>query len=99
MATAKPHPKGVQPLCCVRIDFHSLLMPADKGRKLVELLESAAQVRQRYDGGAIYELTGDDLEVEYQTVKASQVRRPASSSGATQGLLPVEPLKLTGGAR
>lgn len=99
MATAKPHPKGVQPLCCVRIDFHSLLMPADKGRKLVELLESAAQVRQRYDGGAIYELTGDDLEVEYQTVKASQVRAAPGVVPSPSRAIGHELLKLTGGSR
>lgn len=71
MATTKKPP---QRLCCVSIDYHSLLLPADKGRKLVELLEDAVRVRQHFDGRTPVFLIEEPVQVEYHSVKPDQVR-------------------------
>ena len=82
MATTKKPP---QRLCCVSIDYHSLLLPADKGRKLVELLEDAVRVRQHHDGRTAVFLIEEPVQVEYHSVKPDQVRaKPTGTAGAQQ---------------
>ena len=97
MATSK----AAQQMCCVRINYHALLLPSDKGRKLVELLEGALLVKQSYDDGPYFELTGETPDVEYQTVKPGQVRHATRKAPAAADVLQLgkEPLKLTGGGR
>ena len=81
MATTK---KPQQRLCCVSIDYHCLLLPADKGRKLVELLEDAVRVRQHFDTGPVF-VVEDAVQVEYHSVKPDQVRaKPTGAAGSQQ---------------
>lgn len=82
MTTAK---KPV-PMCCVTIDFRCYIMPADKGMKLVELLQTAFEADKNYaDRGYVYGV-GDQPEVEFAMVKPSQIR-PKTTNAAGQRLL------------
>lgn len=85
------------PLCCVSIGYQALLMPADKGMKLVELLQGAVECDRRYEGhGPTYYLR-EQPDVEYVAVKPQQVRAPradaspsaieATTVGGLKGLL------------
>ena len=82
MSTAK---KPV-PMCCVSIDFSYYIMPADKGMKLVELLQSAFQANKNFaDRGYVYSVA-EQPEVEFALVKPSQIR-PKTTNAAGQRLL------------
>ncbi|MFM9901157.1 MAG: hypothetical protein ACKVOT_09085 [Polaromonas sp.] len=74
-------PKKTVPMFCVRIGYQQFLMPMDKGIKLVELMSSAFQCDETYDGARHYEVE-DQPEVTLASVKASQVRqkKPAGST-------------------
>jgi len=75
-------------MCCVSIAYNDYLMPADKGMKLVELLQSAFAARKGYgDHGYTYAF-GEQPSVELSLVKASQIKaRRADTNAAGQMLL------------
>jgi hypothetical protein len=66
------------PMCVVNIGYHcELLMPADKGMKLVTLLQESMLVRLDYQAASrnVY-VASDAPEVTYSSVKANQVVMP-----------------------
>lgn len=75
------------PMCCVTIGIiGQYIMPADKGMKLVELLQTAFEANRNYaDRGYVYDV-GDQPEVEFALVKPSQIRAKATNA-AGQRLL------------
>lgn len=94
MAT-RPPAKAAPALCCVVIGFERLLLPADAGIKLIQLLRGARACKQSYgESDYVYEL-GDELEVEYSAVKAGQVRAPKADIPPAPLAIGHEPLKLT----
>jgi hypothetical protein len=73
-------PKPPQTLCVVSVGYTRILLPADIGLKLAGLLRGAVEVSPRYDTEAhreIFEID-DELQVEYSSIKADQVRRTAA---------------------
>ena len=76
------------PMCCVTINYVAFLMPADKGMKLVELLQSAFDAHKDYrDRGYIYQI-GEQPSVEFCLVRASQLKtKPTDINAAGQRLL------------
>lgn len=70
-------------MCVINIDLcTSLLMPAAKGLKLVELLQSAQLVELDYAHPRPdnqYHLRGEDVRVEYRAVKSSQIQQPGGA--------------------
>lgn len=75
------------PMCCVSINYSYYIMPADKGMKLVELLQTAFKTNKDYgDLGYVYGV-GEQPEVEFALVKPSQIR-PKTTNAAGQRLLP-----------
>lgn len=49
MSVSKPRTASApKPMCVVSVDFQYLMLPADKGMKLVELLQSAVRVEPEY---------------------------------------------------
>lgn len=96
MATrASSKSQAAPALCCVSVGCERLLLPADAGIKLIQLLRGARDCKQRYgDGGYFYEL-GDELDVEYSAVKAGQVRSPKPDIPPAPLAIGHEPLKLT----
>lgn len=73
MATQPKQPKQV-PMCVVAIGFNCLLLPASKGMRVVELLQGAIEVDRRFESRADTYTVNDEVHVEYQSVKASQLR-------------------------
>lgn len=67
-------PKKPVAMCCVSIGYQDFLLPADKGMKLVELLQSAFQVEKSYANRTSY-VVGDQPEVELALVRASQIKQ------------------------
>lgn len=67
------------PMCVVNIGFHcELLMPADKGMKLVTLLQECMLVRVDYETSktrTVY-IPGDVPEVSYSSIRADQILMP-----------------------
>lgn len=75
MKPANTRTKPVQ-MCCVQIGHYSYLMPADKGMKVVEMLQAAFECRKDYaDRGYVY-IVGAQPEVELALVRSDQVRAP-----------------------
>lgn len=64
-------------MCCVAIGYQTYLLPSDRGMKLVELLQSAVECERTYDIGFAY-VPGDQPEVTYAVVKASQIKAPSA---------------------
>jgi hypothetical protein len=62
-------------MCCVSIGYRTYLMPADKGMKVVELLQHAIECDERYEGikGPTYQVL-DQPEVAYKAVRPNQIR-------------------------
>lgn len=77
--TAKAQPA----MCNVTIEYVELLLPADKGLKLVELLQHAVTCRKRYEEGGQTYTAEEAVPVEFTSVKLSQIRmpRPAAPEG------------------
>lgn len=74
-----PRPTKPVPLCCVCIGYQTFLMPADQGMKLVDLMNSAASCKRNYEDGGYRYHVGEQPEVEYVSVKPSQVDFPSGS--------------------
>jgi hypothetical protein len=62
-------------MCCVSIGYEHFLLPADKGMKLVELLQSAFHVEKEYANRGYVYLVGDQPGVELALVRASQIKQ------------------------
>ena len=73
----KPAQKPVQ-MCCVRIGYQSLLMPAAQAMKVVEMLQSAVTCKEDYTGGHSTYQVGPQPNVEMSFVRPDQVRAPTS---------------------
>lgn len=74
------------PMCVVSIGYHcELLMPAEKGMKLVTLLQESMLVKQDYHAttSRVY-VAGDVPEVQYASVKADQVVMPNATPAPTR---------------
>lgn len=72
------------PMCIVSIDhLCELLMPAEKGMKLVALLQDSVRVDQDYQvlSRRTY-ITRDVPEVQYNAVKPDQIVMPQASTSA-----------------
>jgi hypothetical protein len=61
-------------MCCVSIAHNDYLLPADKGMKLVELLQSAFETRKDWGDRSFSYQVGDQPHVEFCLVKASQIK-------------------------
>lgn len=70
-------------MCCVNVGYYRLLMPADKGMRMVELLQSAVECQMDYQTGAgdIYYVQ-EQPHVSLTMVKPSQVRQAATESSS-----------------
>lgn len=80
MATTR-NTKAVS-LCIVTVQHIQLLMPSDKGLKLVELLQHAQHAQWDYSDrsdGRTY-VVGEQVEAEYRAVKQSQLKLPESET-------------------
>jgi hypothetical protein len=88
MSRAATAPKKAVAMCCVSIAHNDYLLPADKGMKLVELLQSAFAAQKYYgDHGYTYAF-GEQPSVELSLVKASQIKaRRTDTNAAGQMLL------------
>lgn len=95
MAT-RSAPKATPAMCWLSIGYVEILLPADAGLKVVQLLRGAMRCETGYDNGRFFELR-DELDVEYAAVKAGQVRAktPDETRASPPNLqLVYEPLKL-----
>lgn len=92
MTTAK---KPVQ-MCCLTLNYTNYVMPADKGMKVVALMQSAVPCEENYEGpqGFVYRAIDEHKAVEFKLIQASQLRGPKGAIPAPR--LSHEPLKLTG---
>lgn len=61
------------PMCIVSIGYQRLLMPADKGMKVVALLTEAVDVDHDPDDYQKY-VVNDPIRVRFETIAASHVR-------------------------
>lgn len=76
-------------MCCVTIGHQDFLLPADKGMKLVEIMQSAFSAEKRYGDRAYAYYLGDQPAVELALVRESQLKpKPADLGG--QRLLGVD---------
>jgi len=63
-------------LCCVSIGHMDLIMPADKGMKLLELMQHAVHGKQDFDRTINFQTTyvlGEQPRVEFSLLKPNQV--------------------------
>jgi len=74
-------PKKPVAMCCVTIGYKEYLLPADKGMKLVELLQSAFETEKKYESRGYTYYVGDQPEVELALVKASQLKQKTNDGG------------------
>jgi hypothetical protein len=63
-------------MCCVRIDHFEYLLPADKGMKLVELMQHAVCCDTHYESRGYTYRVHDAPAVEFALVKPSQIVMP-----------------------
>lgn len=77
------------PMCCVSIGYHvELILPTDKGMKLVELLQSSFVCEKDYEGqGYVYRPEDEAPCVEFATVSPKQIRAMATPRRAGNLLL------------
>lgn len=61
-------------MCVVRIGFECLLLPASKGLRVVELLQGAIELERLYEQRIDAYTVKEEVPVEYQSIKASQLR-------------------------
>lgn len=69
-------------MCCVTIAHNDYLLPADKGMKLVELMQSAFETRKDWGDRSYSYHIGEQPNVEFCLVKASQVKSKAANTNA-----------------
>jgi len=63
------------PMCCVSIGFgQDLILPTDKGLKLVEILQSSFECAKEYASrGYVYRLKDGAPQVEFSLVQPKQI--------------------------
>lgn len=82
------------PMCFISVGMTDVLMPVEKGLKLVALLQSAVECDRRYElRGYAYMPSIEPLRVEFALVNADQLRAP-KPPGKT---IPSGPLLLESG--
>lgn len=84
-------------MCCLTLGHLEILLPADAGLKVVQLLRGAMRCDSNYDRGmSRHYVLRDELDVEYIAVRAGQVRAPTREPDADSPILRLghEPLKL-----
>lgn len=64
------------PMCCVRIGYQDFLLPADKGMKLVELMQHAVSCERSFATRDYNYKVEDAPAVEFCMVKPSQLVMP-----------------------
>lgn len=70
-------PAKTVPMCCVTINYQKFLMPADKGMKVVELMQSAFACEESYgERGYVFQPETEQPSVEYKLVRANQIKAP-----------------------
>lgn len=70
-------------MCCISIDYTRFLLLSDKGLKLIELMESAVRCTREFDEerNRIFYSVGDEMEIEYLSVRPGQLDFKRSSTG------------------
>ena len=74
-----PRPAKPVPMCCVSIGFQDVLLPFPAGMKLVELMQNAVATQKHFDGRAYQYVVGDQLGVEFVSVKPNQIVMPCDA--------------------
>lgn len=83
-----------EPMCVVKIGYHTHLMPATAGMKVVQLLTQAVECEEHYeDAGYVYD-AGDQVNVSYRNVRPGQIRMPQGTTKPSPRSLPKRPLQL-----
>ncbi|CAM5521982.1 hypothetical protein [Eoetvoesiella caeni] len=72
MATRKP-----TQLCHVTVGYQNLLLPADKGMRLLELLQHSVECTIDFEGRGMTYCAGKQPRVEFSLIQPDQVRAPA----------------------
>ena len=81
-------PKKPVAMCCVTIGHQDFILPADKGMKLVEIMQSAFDTQKNYGDRAYSYHIGDQPQVELALVRAAQIKpKNQSTNAAGQRLL------------
>lgn len=74
-------PAKATPMCCVSIGYGvDLMLPADKGMKLVEILTHAVEANKAYEHGGYIYTPQAVPEVQYVVVNASRIRMPSATA-------------------
>ena len=64
-------------MCCIRIGYQHYLMPADKGLKVIDLLQAAFECREEYgERNYLYYPQEGQPQVELKLVRQEQLRAP-----------------------
>lgn len=88
--------KQVQ-MCCVTLNYTDYIMPADKGMKVVALMQSAVPCKEDFEGHQlVYRADEDPKAVEFKLIHQSQLRGPKAAAAPRQ--IGHEPLKIGGNA-
>lgn len=84
-----PRPAKPVPLCCISIGYHvELILPTDKGMKLVDILQSSFVCNKSYeDRGYVYRPEDEAPRVEFETVSPKQIRAKTTPQRAGTLLL------------
>lgn len=78
-------PTKAVPMCCVRIDYMTFLLPASQGMKLVELMQNAFKCVEGYaDRGYEYSIEADAPRVGLMLVQPGQIKTPAKTAPQLQ---------------
>lgn len=76
-------------MCCVSIGYSYYLLPADKGMKLVELLQSAFECERSFgERSAVYEVGIQPEHVTLEIVRPAQIRQRPQPETEGGRLLP-----------
>ncbi len=80
-------------MCCVTIGYRDYLMPADKGMKVVELMQSAFECEKGWGSLNHNYVPGEQPQVCFEMVRPSQIKAPPAPAPAGTRLLsaPTEP--------
>lgn len=93
MAVKKPQPD----LCVLSVGYVHLLLPAEQGLKVAQLLRGSVEVKHCMEHRvADWEIEGT-LRVNYETAEPGRIRQKSPEQEAPRGPLAIalEPLKLT----
>jgi hypothetical protein len=86
-----PAVKKTVPMCCVTIGYTNYLLPADKGMKVVELMQSAFECNERFGAGdSQYEIR-EQPRVGLEIVRPNQIVQPRPAPAPGPRLLEAQP--------